>query len=675
MNITAYKNPFNLLILLGFICQSFSGDNYLLPLIIFVLTWLICIRFRRKTSFFPKILELFLFLFVLILSFRFGGDNYFSRCLALGNAFVVLQAIRLLAPLNKRDKLFSTAMALTQVAVGSQVILGYSFILIIFAVLYLLPKALYCIQVDKMFILQGNDDKQVLRTNKLIRGKIFFNFSFSDCFLDRFIHGFIIFVVMILFFLLLPRGYTVPGSNLIGRGFGFELKKPILEMSDGGRKWASDQLLFKIYGPDISYLKCFSLDSFDGNTWTASSFSFRNVRTLSRKEYSEDSLYRKVDITISNYKRLYLPTDGYVESIRGNFFYHPSVSAQGNVTILINSYKKNRMYEYWTNPEPPLQQLSGIDIKQYTAYPETSEKLKNWLAGILNGETSPYKQANIIKNYLKDNFVYEIGTPELDKQYPVEDLIFNKKKGHCARFASAMAVLLRMKGIPSRVVIGYFTIEKNEIADYYKVRGRNAHAWVEGYIEGRGWVIFDATPYASDNFHLQNLTGKTTFSIFRDWCEYFWYSKIVNFSRGDQTEFIDSFIKIVQSFIKRFVFLILPAGAFTVIFLLIYFAIKLKRFISNFWLISKPKKKQLRFAGHFYGRMLKVLAHDKIYRNDNQTPLELLLELEKQNYPKVDKIRFITELFCSVRYGNAKMTMEQKNAVQKAYASIKNKQV
>ena len=641
MKIKSCKKPLNLIILLGFICQSFARDNYLLPLIIFVPIWFLCISFSGKKKVVSNSMEFFLLLFVLVLSFRFGGDNYFSRCLALGNGFVVLQAVRLLRPLNKREQLFSTAMALTQIAVGSQVILGYSFILIIIAVLFLLPNTLYCIYTDKMFE-----------------------------FLDGLVFYFVILIVMLLFFLFFPRGYTITGLNFIGERLKFEDKKPILDMSDGGQKRVPEEILFKIYGYDISYLKCFSLDTFDGNIWSASPFSFRDLRSLYKKKPSRNSLNRKVEIEIPNYKRLYLPTDGYVESITGNFFYHAGISAQGNVTIMQNKSMYNKRYEYWIRPNPHIRQLSDIEIKLYTAHPETSKKLTSWLDKIIQKETNPYWQARIVENYLKDNFVYELGTPNLNKMYPLEDLIFNKKKGHCVRFASALALLLRMKNIPSRVVVGYYTKEKNELVDYYKIRARNAHAWTEGYIEGKGWLIFDATPYASNNDYWQNYSDITTYSMLYDWCEYVWYSKIVNFSQGDQIQIFKSFTTLIQNLFKYIFNVLIPISIIFIILLLVYLAWKVKKYGININVCSKSKKTQLKFAGHFYGKMQKKLAHNKIYRNDNQTPLEFLCELEKLDYPKTEEIRFITEVFCSVRYGNTKVTQKLKNSVRKALSSL-----
>ena len=76
---------------------------------------------------------------------------------------------------------------------------------------------------------------------------------------------------------------------------------------------------------------------------------------------------------------------------------------------------------------------------------------------------------------------------------PVIAFLTVTKRGHCEYFASAAALLARTVGIPARVVGGYRVHEKNPIGDFYVVRERNAHAWVEVFVDG-GWRTVDPTP-------------------------------------------------------------------------------------------------------------------------------------------------------------------------------------
>ena len=79
-------------------------------------------------------------------------------------------------------------------------------------------------------------------------------------------------------------------------------------------------------------------------------------------------------------------------------------------------------------------------------------------------------------------------------QYPLESFLFKDKFGYCQQFAGAMALLLRMGGIPARVAVGFTTGNYDNGAHDYVVGDVDAHAWVEAWFPRYGWVRFDPTP-------------------------------------------------------------------------------------------------------------------------------------------------------------------------------------
>jgi transglutaminase-like putative cysteine protease len=111
------------------------------------------------------------------------------------------------------------------------------------------------------------------------------------------------------------------------------------------------------------------------------------------------------------------------------------------------------------------------------------------------GATNPYDQAIAIQDYLRTNFTYDIeagGAP--DGRDIVDYFLFESKVGRCDHYSSSMAVMLRMLGVPARVVTGLAPVPYDSDMDGYVYRGRNAHAWVEVYFPGFGWVPFEPTP-------------------------------------------------------------------------------------------------------------------------------------------------------------------------------------
>ena len=105
-----------------------------------------------------------------------------------------------------------------------------------------------------------------------------------------------------------------------------------------------------------------------------------------------------------------------------------------------------------------------------------------------------YVQA--ILNYLGDeSFTYTESPPP--EARTLEGFLFDAKTGYCQQYSGAMALLLRMAGIPARVVTGFSTGATDTKTDEYVVRDFDAHSWVEVYYPDWGWITFDPTPAAS----------------------------------------------------------------------------------------------------------------------------------------------------------------------------------
>jgi transglutaminase-like putative cysteine protease len=130
-----------------------------------------------------------------------------------------------------------------------------------------------------------------------------------------------------------------------------------------------------------------------------------------------------------------------------------------------------------------------------TAQPRQLPKLvTTTVNAVTRGLTGPYEQAKAINDYFtdgKNGFSYS-ETTQGNGTNALEDFLKNKQ-GFCEQYAAAMAVMLRVKGIPSRVVIGYTAGTQGDDGRW-TVTNRDAHAWVEAYFAGVGWAYFDPTP-------------------------------------------------------------------------------------------------------------------------------------------------------------------------------------
>jgi transglutaminase-like putative cysteine protease len=89
-------------------------------------------------------------------------------------------------------------------------------------------------------------------------------------------------------------------------------------------------------------------------------------------------------------------------------------------------------------------------------------------------------------------FVYSLEPERLGSEQ-VDEFLFRTRTGFCGHYASAFVVLMRAAGVPARVVTGYLGAEWNPMGGYLVVRQSDAHAWVEVWLEGRGWTRVDPT--------------------------------------------------------------------------------------------------------------------------------------------------------------------------------------
>jgi transglutaminase-like putative cysteine protease len=118
------------------------------------------------------------------------------------------------------------------------------------------------------------------------------------------------------------------------------------------------------------------------------------------------------------------------------------------------------------------------------------------LADRLKSGADPSQRVQRTLAYLEEHCTYSLNVGQCVSNDPVGEFVFDKKRGYCEYFASAAALLLRMEDVPARYVVGYSVRPSNLEGGHYVVREADAHAWVEAWIEVKGWTPLDPTPAA-----------------------------------------------------------------------------------------------------------------------------------------------------------------------------------
>jgi transglutaminase-like putative cysteine protease len=212
-----------------------------------------------------------------------------------------------------------------------------------------------------------------------------------------------------------------------------------------------------------------------------------------------------------------------------------SENPDGSVFNLDNEHPVSRYEADSLIPTPiaGLLHSSGLRdqvSKQYLQLPELDSRIRPLTDKIVANATTPYDRATAIETYLRTQYGYTLQLSKLAPPDPIADFLFVRRRGHCEYFSSAMAIMLRTIGIPSRVVNGFAGGEFNDITSQYVIRASDAHSWVEAYIPGEGWLAFDPTPGGS----LQTHSDWSRLMLYMDAMSSFWREWIVNYDLAHQ---------------------------------------------------------------------------------------------------------------------------------------------
>jgi transglutaminase-like putative cysteine protease len=173
------------------------------------------------------------------------------------------------------------------------------------------------------------------------------------------------------------------------------------------------------------------------------------------------------------------------------------------------------------------------------------------LAREVMGQGSARDRARRLEQHLTQSYEYTLDFRGRTADNPIEGFLFDYKSGQCEYFASSMVLMLRSQGIPARLVTGFLGGEYNPFEGYFIVRESNAHAWVEAWIDGEGWQIFDPTPPAGRPAG----SGEGAWLLARqawDYLEFRWDRYVLTYGVYDQLRFFGGLRELWADFWKMF---------------------------------------------------------------------------------------------------------------------------
>ncbi len=156
-------------------------------------------------------------------------------------------------------------------------------------------------------------------------------------------------------------------------------------------------------------------------------------------------------------------------------------------------------YVAYTSPDAVLDPVLDPEMaRRYLQVPDGHERVAALAREWTRGATTPAAQIRAIQGHLRDSgeFTYSLSMPDVGDRLPLDVFLFEARRGHCEYYSTALAVMLRTLGIPTRNATGFLGGRFNSYGRYYALAQGDAHSWVEAWLVGHGWVTLDPTPAA-----------------------------------------------------------------------------------------------------------------------------------------------------------------------------------
>ena len=260
-----------------------------------------------------------------------------------------------------------------------------------------------------------------------------------------------------------------------------------------------------------------------------------------------------------------------------------------------------------------------------------------------------------LQMYRAQPFIYTLNPPILGKD-PVDDFLFNTKKGFCEHYATSFVYLMRAAGVPARIVTGYQGGELNPNGNYLIVRQSDAHAWAEVWLESRGWVRVDPTAAVSperieqgisdaiSEIELLPMMARPDFPLLRkaflnwDSVNNGWNQWVLGYDDKKQLEFLNK----------------LTGKNLSLMDLAFWMTVAITTVMAiTFLVLIKTKQRKLNLAQQLYAQYLNKLKRSNLAPYSHEGALDFgqraALALPNQSH----EIMQITQCYNLLQYGHA----------------------
>jgi protein-glutamine gamma-glutamyltransferase len=466
-----------------------------------------------------------------------------------------------------------------------------------------------------------------------------------------------------------------------------------VDLGGVGRLRSDPTIVMRVELPDLPkeppprlalYLRGAAFDSYQGKSWSRSAGGAvridqrgRQVRVLRFPDPVRD---RRMLIELEPIEPpvVFLPPDAVALTVSvqglpmlGNV---PQVSAGPEGSLTYKSPEERGLHydvSLATPDEPTSTLLVPSDRWRYLTLPNDLPPRVAELAHTWVGTSSdPRLEARLIEARLRKDYRYDVDSPSGGAQNPLYDFLFVSKRGHCEFYSTAMAVMLRTLGVPTRNVTGFIGGTYNRFARSYAVRQGDAHSWVEVYLDDTGWTRFDPTPPANAAPQ-SDITGLLAFV--RDFVEATtqrWNRHVIGYDLKQQVGLLRSVHRSYSALRDRpgalgrvlssprsalFALIGLGAAAYGVVWLK-----RRRKALSPAVRAATERETQARESVELYRQLEAALAARGLTRPAGTPPRAHAVALVALGHPLGPESLALTERYLSARFGGVALTVDER---------------
>jgi transglutaminase-like putative cysteine protease len=272
----------------------------------------------------------------------------------------------------------------------------------------------------------------------------------------------------------------------------------------------SDDLVMRVRSPKPSLYRAQAYDTYSEGRWTSSDSELEEVqggglgsisipapeegRTIGEELVQTFYVERELPNIVFH---AYLPQEIFVSESRVRVDDFTSIRLPFTMDV-------DTIYSVISNvPERDVSKLrfapapdpSNPAMQRYLQLPPSlDDRFRDLALSITQPHPTAADKAEAVQAWLKENKRYRLDIPrDPPNKDPVNVFVFERDEGFCEQIAATMALMLRASGVPTRVVTGFGEGERNLFTGYWEIRNSDAHAWVEVFYPGAGWIPYDPT--------------------------------------------------------------------------------------------------------------------------------------------------------------------------------------